>query len=138
MFFDSREVQIFGQVGWPESRCWTVDCVLKAVTICEEICVLDFASLIAVNKRHLSNLINCQREAEVRQHLSEDLLADLEMDVFVEVLEEALGIKSVLPDNFFKPFNNVWNFFAVRGGWVFLGVDSLGADVIQIDVGVFL
>ena len=64
------------------------------------------------------------------QDLSEDLLADFEMDVLVKVLEEALCIKSVLPNDFFKSFNNFFHLLAILFSWILFAVDGLSADII--------
>lgn len=75
-----------------------------------------------------------QGEAVSRQDLSEDLGAHLEVVMFVKVLEERLGVKTVLPHNFDETLNNV-----VDNGLLLLGglatvVASGGTCVVKSDV----
>lgn len=72
------------------------------------------------------------------QDLSEDLLADLKMNMFVKVLEKALSIKSVLPNNFFKSFDDVFHLLAILFSWILFAVNGLSADIIKVNVIIFL
>lgn len=68
------------------------------------------------------------------QDLSENLGAHLEMIVFVKVLEEGLGIETILSHNFDETLNNV-----VDNGLLFFGglatvVASCGTCVVKFDV----
>jgi hypothetical protein len=74
----------------------------------------------------------------VGKDLSEDLLADLEVLVAVEVLEEALCVKSVSSDDLLEGLNAPLDGFAVFGGWVFAGIDRLSPHIFHIDVVILL
>lgn len=63
------------------------------------------------------------------EDLTEDLGGDLEASVVVKVLEETLGIKSVLANNFLEVFNNLLNCGA-------LGICGLSTAVVGHGVGV--
>lgn len=138
MFFDSCEVQVFWYVRRFQSCGGAVDCVFKAVTILKKFCILYLANFVTVNQTNLCNLINCQVESQMGQDLSEDLLADLEMNMFVKVLEKALCIKSVLPNDFFKSFDDVFHLLAILFSWILFAVNGLSADIIKVNVIIFL
>jgi hypothetical protein len=74
----------------------------------------------------------------VDKHLSEDLLADLEVAVFVKVLEEALGVKSVLADHSLERFHALLDNLAVVDGWLGFRVDRCRAHIVKADGVVLL
>ena len=77
-----------------------IDYVFKAVGITKEVCIPDGVIFVTVNKRDSFNRILFNLEAECVENLSENLRSHLKGAKFVSVLEEAFGIKTVLPDDF--------------------------------------
>lgn len=72
------------------------------------------------------------------QDLSEDLLADLEVSLAVEVLEEALSVEPVTTDYFFEGFDATLDGFAVFSRWFLASIDGLGPHVFYFDIQVLL
>ena len=87
--------------------CVSIDHVLKTVCIAEEISVPDRIVFVTINKGNSVDLILVNLETKRIQHLSEDLGAHLEVTKRIPILEEALRIKSVLPNNFSEVLNNL-------------------------------
>ena len=77
-----------------------IDYVFKAVGITKEVCIPDRVILVAINKRDSFNLLLINLEAKCVENLSENLRSHLEGAKGISVLEETLGIESVLPDDF--------------------------------------
>ena len=77
-----------------------IDYIFKAVCITKEVCIPYRVILVTVNKRDCFNLCLINLEAERVKDLSKNLRSNLKGAKGVSVLEEAFGIKSVLPDDF--------------------------------------
>ena len=95
----------------PESglgaRGVAIDYVFKAVGITEEVGVPDRVVFVAVNERDSFDLFLTNLETERIQNLSENLRSHLEGAKGISVLEETLGIESVLPDDFTEGFDDL-------------------------------
>jgi len=104
---DSSEVDVSWHVCRLDTRGGSVDNVLEAVGVTQEFGVPDLPNFVAVNDSDKSDLFLGEREAERVKHLSENLLANLVVAMQVEVLEEALGIKSVLADHFLEALHDL-------------------------------
>ena len=132
------EVRFPVHISGLSSGGWCVDDVLEAVAVLKEVSVSDLALFVAVHKANLGHLLGRQGKPEVGKDLPEDLLADLEVLVAVEVLEEALGVKSVSSDDLLEGLNAPLDGFAVFGGWFFAGIDRLSPHVLHIDIVILL
>jgi hypothetical protein len=75
-----------------------------------------------------------QGEAVGSKYLAEDLGGNLEVSVVVKVLEEALGIKSVLADNFLELFDDLLHDSTLSLSWLSAAVVDQSASVIEFDV----
>ena len=111
------------------SSCVTVDHVLKAVCIAEEVCIFDLIVLVTVDQCDGIDLILIDLESKCVQHLSEDLRADLKVAKCVSVLEEALCVQSILSDNFTEVLNDLLAQFSLFCFCLAPSVDCLCADI---------
>lgn len=57
---------------------------------------MNFVVLVSIHKSTVSSFLLVNLEAKSNQNLSEDLLRNLKVSMFIKVLEETLSIKSVL------------------------------------------
>jgi len=77
----------------------SINNVLKAVSVSQEVGVTDFTVGFSVFGSNEADIISRDVVVEEGKNLSELLLGDLEMLVAIPVLEEGLGIESVLADH---------------------------------------
>ncbi len=92
----SAEVSESSDIGRLCASSWSVDHILKAVGVSKEIGILNLIGLVTVNEGNILSVLVRDLESKSGQHLSEDLWRNLEMSVLIEVLEETLGIESIL------------------------------------------
>ena len=113
----------------------TVDVIFEAVSISEEVSILDLVVLVAVNESHSVSNIIIDLESEGIQYLTENLRAHLEMAESVAVLEEALGIESVLANDLSERVNDGLDKGTLVSGCLASSIDSLcaGASSNHID-----
>lgn len=123
------EVSEAVDVGSLGTGSGSVDHILEAVSITQELCVLDVVVLIAVDGRNSGGLGLVNLESEGVEDLAEDLGGDLEGAESVSVLEEALRIETVPADHFAERLNNLAHGLAFRLIRGLSAVDSLGADL---------
>ena len=103
----SREVREAVSEGGLGTGGVPVDDVLEAVSVLQELLVLNIVILVAVDKGHSVDLGLIDLEAKGVEDLAEDLGGDLERAQGVTVLEEALGIEAILADNLSEVVDNL-------------------------------
>ena len=113
-----------------------IDYVLKAVGVTEELCVLYSVVFVAVNKRDSVDFLLTDLEAERIENLSENLGSHLKGAKGVSVLEEALSIKSVLPDDFAELVDNLLAECCVSSGGLTSAIGGGGASFANSSVKV--
>lgn len=84
----------------------SIDNILEAVGVTEEISVTDRVVFVAVDEGHSSGLLIVDLESKRVENLSEDLGSHTEVAQSVSVLEEALRVESVLSDHLTEGFDN--------------------------------
>ena len=67
---------------------------------------MNFVVLVSIHKSTVSSFLLVNLEAKSNQNLSEDLLRNLKVSMFIKVLEETLSIKSVLSHKLSEISNN--------------------------------
>ena len=112
----------------------SVDNILEAVGVSEEISVPDRVVLLTVNERDGIGLSLIDLETEGVKHLSEDLGRHLEVTERISVLEEALGIQSVGSDELTELVNNFTADFSLTIAGLTSSVD--GGSAAGTDLGV--
>jgi hypothetical protein len=94
----TSEVEIGLNVGGFGTRGWSIDCVYKALGIVDEVEILNVILFVTINQNDSLELSVTKVESEASQNLLELLWGDLEVLMFVEVLEEGFGVKSLSLD----------------------------------------
>jgi hypothetical protein len=94
----TSEVEIGLNVGGFGTRGWSIDCVYKALGIVDEVEILNVILFVTINQNNSLELSVTKVESEASQNLLELLWGDLEVLMFVEVLEEGFGVKSLSLD----------------------------------------
>ena len=84
----------------------SIDGILEAVSVTEEIGVTDRVVFVAVDEGYSSGLLIVDLESKRVENLSEDLGGHTEVTQSVSVLEEALCVESVLSDHLTESFDN--------------------------------
>ena len=100
VLFGTVEISPFLNVSGLELGGGSVNNVLKAVSVSQEFSVTNLSVGFSVLSGNAVNLFDAQLVAEEDKDLTELLLRHLEMLVAIPVLEEGLGIESVLTDDF--------------------------------------
>ena len=100
VLFGTVEISPFLNVGGLELGGGSINNVLKAVSVSQEFSVTNLSVGFSVLSGNTVNLFDAQLVAEEDKDLTELLLRHLEMLVAIPVLEEGLGIESVLTDDF--------------------------------------
>ena len=108
---------------------WSIDHVLEAVSVSQEVGVPDVVVLVAVDLGDSGSLLLTDLEAESIEHLSKDFGGDFEAAKGISVLEEALGIKSVFSDNLPKVVNNLLAQRSLVIVSLWSSIDSFSADL---------
>lgn len=94
----TSEVEVGLNVGGFGTRGWSIDCVYKALGIVDEVEILNVILFVTINQNNSLELSVTKVESEASQNLLELLWGDLEVLMFVEVLEEGFGVKSLSLD----------------------------------------
>jgi hypothetical protein len=94
----TSEVEVGLNVGGFGTRGWSIDCVYKALGIVDEVEILNVILFVTINQNDSLELSVTKVESEASQNLLELLWGDLEVLMFVEVLEEGFGVKSLSLD----------------------------------------
>lgn len=138
MLFGTIEISPLFNVGGLELGGGAVDNVLEAVCVLQELVITDLTVGFSILGGHGSNLLVAQVVTKEDKDLTELLLGHLEMLVAVPVLEEGLGVESVLADDFSETVEDGLDFVLLvlvgRGA----SVKSLGAGVVEVGVDVLL
>ena len=116
----------------------TVDHILEAVGITEEVSIPDRVVLVAIDKSHSVDLLFANLEAESVEDLSEDLGADLEVTESVSILEEALSVKSILSDHFTEVLDDLLAELSLSRISLTSSIDSLCANITDGHIKVLL
>ena len=116
----------------------TVDHILEAVGIAEEVSIPDRVVLVAIDKSHSVDLLFANLEAESVEDLSEDLGADLEVTESVSILEEALSVKSILSDHFTEVLDDLLAELSLSRISLTSSIDSLCANITDGHIKVLL
>ena len=85
---------------------WSIDNILKAVGILEELSIHDFVILVSIYRCDIVSIVVKKREAKSSQYLTENLGRYFKVSMAIEILEEALCVKPVLSDKFSEIFDN--------------------------------
>ena len=115
-----------------------IDYVFKAVGITKEVCIPDGVIFVTVNKRYGFNLLLINLEAEGVENLSENLRSHLKGAKGVSVLEEALGIKTVLPDDFTEGSDDLLAEFSMLSGGLTSAIGGGSASFTNSSIEVLL
>lgn len=115
-----------------------VDDVLEAVGVSEEVSVLNLVVLVSVDESNSVDRGLIDLETESVKDLSEDLGADLEGAERVSILEEGLGIESVLSDDFTELIDDTLDDIVVLSLSISSTVHGLGADITDYNIDVLL
>lgn len=102
----TSEVEIGLNVGGFGTRGWSIDCVYKALGIVDEVEILNVILFVTINQNNSLELSVTKVESEASQNLLELLWGDLEVLMFVEVLEEGFGVKSLSLDQKLELFDD--------------------------------
>ena len=95
----------------------SIDDVFEAVSGTKELVILNMVFFISIHKSNSINLLFVDLEPKGVQNLAEDLRGDLEASVSVVILEEALGIESVLANDLTEGINDrLADFSLLTGG----------------------
>jgi len=116
----------------------SVNNVLEAVGVLEELGVTDLSVEFSVLGGHTLNLLNAKLVSEEDKDLTELLLGHLEMLVAIPVLEEGLGVESVLADHFGETAEDGLDLGRLVLGGGGASVESLGTGVVEWLVDVLL
>lgn len=138
MLFGTVEISPRFNVGGFELGGGTVDSVLEAVCVLQKFVITDLAVGFSVLGGNGSDLLVAQVVTKEDKYLTELLLGHFEMLVAIPVLEEGLGVESVLADDFSETVENGLDFVLlvlVGGG---APVKSMGAGVAEFSVDVLL
>lgn len=104
--FVSLEVGLFSDIGSLRASLDRLGENFSRVSLFQESQVFDFSSRVSENLDTCLGLLVRDYESEIRKNLSELLDGDLEVFMSIPILEETLGIKSVLDQKFSEAFNN--------------------------------
>ena len=115
-----------------------VDHVLEAVGVSEEVGVFDLVVLVSVDESNSVDSGFFDLETESVKDLSEDLGANLEGTERVSILEEGLGIESVLSDDLTELIDDTLDDIVVLSLSVSSTVHGLSADVTDDNIEVLL
>jgi len=99
VLFGTVEISPFLNVSGLQFSSGSINNVLKAVGVSQEFGVTDLSILFSVLGGNAADLLYAQLVAEEDKDLTELFLGHLEMLVAIPVLEEGLGIESVLADH---------------------------------------
>jgi len=138
VLFGTVEISPLFNVGGFELGGRTVDNILEAVCVLQKLVITDLAVGFSVLGGNGSDLLVAQVVTKEDKDLTELLLGHFEMLVAIPVLEEGLGIESVLTDDFSETVEDGLDFVLlvlVGGG---ASVKSLGAGVVEVGVNVLL
>ena len=113
-----------------------IDYVFKAVCITKEVCIPYRVIFVTVNQRDSFNLLFANLETKSVENLSENLWSHLKGAKGVSVLEEALSIKSVLPDDFAELVDNLLAECCVSSGGLTSAIGGGGASFANSSVKV--
>jgi len=112
----------------------SINNVLKAVSVSQEVGVTDFTVGFSVFGSNEADIISRDVVVEEGKNLSELLLGDLEMLVAIPVLEEGLGIESLLTDDFCETVENALDSTELISSDTGASVESHGTGVIEVGV----
>lgn len=131
MLLGTVEISPFLNVGGLELGGGSVNNVLETVGVSEELGVTDLTVGFSVLGGNALDLLDAQLVAEEDKDLSELLLGHLEVLVAIPVLEEGLGIESVLADDFGETVKNGLDLRSFISGGGGASVESLGSGVVE-------
>jgi len=136
VLFGTVEISPFLNVGGLELGGGSVNNVLEAVGVSEEISVTDLTVGFSVLGGNTVDLLDAQLVAEEDKDLSELLLRHLEVLVAIPVLEEGLSIESVLADDFGETVKDGLDLRSFISGGGGASVESLGSGGVEWCVNV--
>lgn len=114
----------------------SINSVLKAVSVSQEVGVTDFTVGFSVFGSNEANIGFRDVVVKEGKNLSELLLGDLEMLVAIPVLEEGLGIESLLTDNFCETVENALDSTELISSSTGASVEGHGTGVIEVGINV--
>ena len=114
----------------------SIDDILEAVSVLEEIVETDFVFLGTINGLNEFDILFRDWVAKKSEGLSELLSRHLEVLMAVPVLEEALGIEAIFPDNFRETFQDSLNFELIvfSGSWATIDCVSAGCAELLVQI----
>lgn len=138
VFLLSIEVGKPVSVGGLGASGISIDHILEAVRVVEEVSIPNLVVFVSVNKSDSVHGLLAHVEAESVEDLSKDLGTDLEGAERISVLEERFGIETVLSDHLTELLDNVLNAVALILSSLTTSVDSVGANLADSNVNVLL
>lgn len=106
-----------------------VDYVLEAVSVTQEVHIPNCVIFVAVDKSHSIHIFLFNEEAKGVEDLAEDLGTDFKGAQRVSVLEEGLGVETVLSDHLAEIINDVHHHVALFLSGLTTAVDRVGTDL---------
>lgn len=128
MLLFAIEVNKFLDIRGFSTSSWTIDDVFETVGVSEEVSVHDLVVLVSIYCRDVVRISVSKSEAKGSQHLTEDLGRHFEMSVAVKVLEEALGVESVLSHELCEVFGDTFHVFKLILSGRGSAVDNIDAS----------
>ena len=102
----SIEIGVSFNIGGLGTCCRSVDDVFKAVRVSKELSILNLIVLVSIDCSNRFSVIFKERETKSSKNLTEHLCRYFKVLMAVKILEEALCVKSVLPNEFSEIFSD--------------------------------
>lgn len=130
----SLEVSLLAVVHWFGLSVNVLGSDVRGVGIFKEIHVNDLSVRVAVVSNQALALVVSEDKSESRQNLSELLGRDFEVLVLVPVLEEALGIESVLNEQVSESLHDISGLSNLLRSGSLVSIESLSAHVVKWNI----